>query len=585
MKILKLLSNLLFNLVIIIAISSKLLATEPIDIWEDNSETQIGPTDIKKKELDNSNEDQKSFLKESNIINNDIFQESEIDKFSNKVYGLYDPEENDLSLEIWQQSDGKTLLENLRRIEKINLSKDSENLLVKVLFTNSYPPVKNIETSVFLNYKLNWLIKKNKIQLIEDFLVKNPNLENNSILIKYLIEEYLSNADVTNACKKNEMINKNTKSAYLDKFKIYCLINQKKIDEAQLQYDLLKEKGFNEKFFQRKIEYLLGYTEKVDNKISDKNLFDFHLSHVSNNDFKYEPTLKTNKYIWKYLSSNNLLINLDSIDVEDEKKINLYEKAAAKNTYSKKELFSIYKKFLFSINQLLHADESHKVLPPYKARALIYQSILLTDNSEKKFNFIVLLNELFKKDGIEDAFSDELFSILSNINEDEVPTQHLTFYKYKSNDKEETLKKIKFDNKIIHRSKLLKYFIEENYKIKKAEDDLKSVYNKVRKNKKYFYSAKDIILLDALKSDGIKLPKKLEDQYLNDQLTIPQSLIDLADQGQTGLVLLKIIEIIGEDNLEDLDPETLYFITATLNKLDLKKIRNEIITATLPNRV
>ena len=48
---------------------------------------------------------------------------------------------------------------------------------------------------------------------------------------------------------------------------------------------------------------------------------------------------------------------------------------------------------------------------------------------------------------------------------------------------------------------------------------------------------------------------------------------------------LKIIEIIGEDNLEDLDPETLYFITATLNKLDLKKIRNEIITATLPNRV
>ena len=79
--------------------------------------------------------------------------------------------------------------------------------------------------------------------------------------------------------------------------------------------------------------------------------------------------------------------------------------------------------------------------------------------------------------------------------------------------------------------------------------------------------------------------KKLENQYLNDQLTIPQSLIDLADQGQTGLVLLKIIEIIGEDNLEDLDPETLYFITATLNKLNLKKIRNEIITATLPNRV
>jgi len=31
----------------------------------------------------------------------------------------------------------------------------------------------------------------------------------------------------------------------------------------------------------------------------------------------------------------------------------------------------------------------------------------------------------------------------------------------------------------------------------------------------------------------------------------------LSDQGQIGLVLLKIIEIIGEDQVEDLDPETL----------------------------
>jgi hypothetical protein len=49
--------------------------------------------------------------------------------------------------------------------------------------------------------------------------------------------------------------------------------------------------------------------------------------------------------------------------------------------------------------------------------------------------------------------------------------------------------------------------------------------------------------------------------------------------------LLKIIEIIGEDQLEDLDPKTLYFITATLNKLDLKKIRNNIIIKILPYRV
>ena len=77
----------------------------------------------------------------------------------------------------------------------------------------------------------------------------------------------------------------------------------------------------------------------------------------------------------------------------------------------------------------------------------------------------------------------------------------------------------------------------------------------------------------------------MEKQYSNNQLTIPKGLIDLSNQGQIGLVLLKIIEIIGEDQLKDLDPETLYFITATLNKLDLKKIRNNIIIKTLPHRV
>ena len=81
------------------------------------------------------------------------------------------------------------------------------------------------------------------------------------------------------------------------------------------------------------------------------------------------------------------------------------------------------------------------------------------------------------------------------------------------------------------------------------------------------------------------MPKKLEKKYSSNKLTIPQGLIDLSDQGQIGLVLLKIIEIIGEDQLEDLDPETLYFITSTLNKLDLKKIRNNIIIKTLPYRV
>ena len=81
------------------------------------------------------------------------------------------------------------------------------------------------------------------------------------------------------------------------------------------------------------------------------------------------------------------------------------------------------------------------------------------------------------------------------------------------------------------------------------------------------------------------MPVDLDYSNRSSQLTIPKNLESLVNQKQTGLLMLKIVEIIGEDNLEDLDPETLFFITTTLNKLSLKKIRNNILSEALPVRV
>ena len=72
---------------------------------------------------------------------------------------------------------------------------------------------------------------------------------------------------------------------------------------------------------------------------------------------------------------------------------------------------------------------------------------------------------------------------------------------------------------------------------------------------------------------------------LSSELTAPGDLYELADQNKVGLVMLKIVEIIGEDNVQDLDPETIYFVNKILNKLNLKKIRNKILSEALPTRV
>ena len=95
----------------------------------------------------------------------------------------------------------------------------------------------------------------------------------------------------------------------------------------------------------------------------------------------------------------------------------------------------------------------------------------------------------------------------------------------------------------------------------------------------------DIIVLESLAADGVDLPGDLDYISLSSQLTVPQSLEDLAKQNQTGLVMLKIIEIIGEDKISDLDPETIYFLNKIFNDLNLKKIRNDILSVALPVRV
>ena len=86
-------------------------------------------------------------------------------------------------------------------------------------------------------------------------------------------------------------------------------------------------------------------------------------------------------------------------------------------------------------------------------------------------------------------------------------------------------------------------------------------------------------------ADGVSLPKDLDYTKLSSQLTIPKNLEVLVNQNQIGLVMLKIVEIIGEDEISNLDPETVYFLNRILNELNFKKIRNNILSEALPVRV
>ena len=104
-------------------------------------------------------------------------------------------------------------------------------------------------------------------------------------------------------------------------------------------------------------------------------------------------------------------------------------------------------------------------------------------------------------------------------------------------------------------------------------------------NKKYSFSRKDQIFLESLKFDGIQISKKYDDLYDIDNSEIPTDIQVMINNDEKGTAILRIIEVIGQDKLERIDDDTIYFIISTLNQLNIDRIRNRILLKVLPLKV
>tara|TARA_B100001057_G_scaffold191034_1_gene191865 strand:- start:2690 stop:4462 length:1773 start_codon:yes stop_codon:yes gene_type:complete len=590
MKTLKLLNNNYLSIVLIFFLIAYDLKAEdePIDIWNID-QNKVENTSSTNNQNDIENNDRQ--ISQPSIF--DIQSQKEVERVQVssslnsqevEIIGLYDPEDYDLTIDLWTNSNGDQLKYLFSNLLKIKLSKDASELMNIVLLTNSYNPEVNITEDEFFKIKSNWLIKNRDRKLIEEYLIKNQILNLLPELSRYLVDQYLSEANIEKAC---ELFLKNSKvinDDYLSKFNLYCLINAGRNEEAQLILDLKKELGFNDEYFEKKIDYLLGYSAEPELTISESSVLDFHLAHRTNPDFFFEPKKNTNPQIWKYLSASNLLYNIDEIDVIEEEKISLIEQATHEKNYSEKDLFSLYKRFQFNINQLLNALESYKSLSNIEARALVYQRTLLESDIKKKFELIKLLKDLFIKDGYSNAFDNELREFLKEIDQDDVPSNFTTFYLSYIKEESKELKDVKFNKEILHQSRLVNYF-NGDFAKSKIQKDLNNFLKKIKKDKKYFLSKKDIIFIESIKSDGIEISKKYENLYEINESEMPTDIQVMINNNEVGSTLLRIIEVIGQDDLEALDEDTLYFIINALNQLDIDYIRNKILLKVLPLKV
>jgi hypothetical protein len=556
-----------------------LVSEDKIDIWNNKKDTAIKTPNLENKVIkENIN------LKSSQTIQAlekiEIEENSEIQTDEQKVFGIYDPSNYDFNLNMWSSTKAEDFKSSLNRLKKIKLSKSSIEILEMILLSFSYPP-QGMSEEEFGKLKIDWLIQNNRVSLVENFLKQNEEFENKSKAVQYLVDNNIASGNIKEGCKKIKFIDANIKDAYLEKFKTYCLVFNNKKSEAQLLLDLLREQKQSSKFYDDKINFLLGVTDKTSNKINEKNLLNFYLSSITITDFKYEPTKKTKPEIWKYLNSANL-IKLE--DASDKEKLKELEIAASNGQLDKKKIFDIYQQIPFNLNILVNARDNYQNLNDSDSRALIYQKYLLSESNETKIEYLFLLEELFKKNNLINVYSKFLSDKIEEIGVRNLPEkyQEVAMTRIVS-DEDILLGKVKYNDKILHQSKILKYYVEDVNR-KKIQKDIDKTFKKIIKNKKYFISAKDLALADSLIKDGFSLPSNFKYNELSKKFDVPKNLLKLIDNDQKAFLALKIVEIIGEDEPYQLDPETIYFVTNLLNKMNLVTIRNKVLNSALPLR-
>ena len=306
------------------------LGDEKIDIWKNKKETSSStPTD----NTNNQQSPDSQLSKPLNTLKKVQIQESSSFTFDEKkVFGIYEPASYDFDLNMWSTTKADDLRSSMKRLNKIQLSKSSNEILEGILLSISYPP-EGMTEKEFVNLK--------------------------SKAVEFLVNKNIASGNIKEGCEKIKFIDAKIKDAYLEKFKIYCLIFNDKKPEAQLLLDLLREQEQSNKFYDDKINFLLGVTDKTSKKIDETNLLNFYLSSITTTDFKYEPTNKTKPEIWKYLNSANL-IRLE--DFSDKEKLNELEVAANNNQLNKNKIFEIYKKIPFNLNTLINAKNSYQSL-------------------------------------------------------------------------------------------------------------------------------------------------------------------------------------------------------------------------------
>ena len=544
----------------IFASSSSLVFSEPKDIWKQSQEITIKENQNKKIENseNNLNKDlpQTTFDKEKlNLSVNEISQSEEIND-QELIFGLYEPEDTKINLNFWSDVDNNLysrVFETLLNKEKNSLVAVSE----KVLFSKSNINVFEDKGERHLSFIADWLINNQKMKLIDQVIDQNKIINKNAKLLKFLFTHYLSLGQIDKACSYTKLMTVDVQSIDLEKYKIFCLINNKKIKQAQSQLELTRETSSLDNFFVGKVNYLTGISDQKSD-INFDNVFYTHLTLITNDslELKYNNFSKSKElrnYFFKSNLANKLLDDAMKDTSPDKKKelndlVIFLERSVNEDLYPYEKILDIYKKYNFSFNQLFQVEDAVKNLRRPESHAILYQAMLLAQKPDIKLKILNNFKDKLTVNGLEKIAEPVYYLELEKIYStnpdliDQKIVEKIKNFKISEENKDKS-----FNNNYFFSSEIKKLLDKKlTKKDKKKILNLLGDFDKKIKEKSYKLTNKDIALINILNVKKIDLPKSMSDVIYNKEIYIPNEIFNSIEKKLNEEAILKTLLFIAD---------------------------------------
>ena len=314
-------------------------------------------------------------------------------------------------------------------------------------------------------------------------------------------------------------------------------------------------------------------------------LLNIHLSSLVNPMFNpnfsvFKGDLNKTKYFFNSPFVEKILLeNQDSkkefVTEDDFALVEFLEQGSNIELFKTENIFAIYKKIIFGIEDLLNPNETYIKYHSVKGRALLYQAILLTKDHEQKLTFIEALQNSYKKSKFLNLGNKVYYQLISDIDQKyltkEVQEQMVQYF--------ESLKKKKSDletnDKFLHRSDAVFLLIDEKPE-SKSKKSLETFADLVD-DKKYEVTKRDVAMINLLAQQKVYLPSSLRKFVNPDEIYIPNKIYNMLEKNENNKATLEVLQLVKSLNSSKEYARDFLVITKILDRLGFGLIKQDFI--------